>query len=549
MFEGRDEAICELLQTQGLVRLPPSAELRQGALTAGVTVAAQVIACGGLSRAQVLAAVAAHLGLSLELAPPVTVEPALLARVPRDLALARGIVPIRLGTEGLTVLALDPFDEPLSTDLAFALGQAVRVAVADPVRTAQLIQAAYGSDSAPTAVVEPSVAVLAEMAGQAPVVRFVSMVLEQAIRDRASDVHFEPFADEFRIRYRVDGALYEMTPPPRTLALPIASRLKVLADLDIAERRVPQDGRIRLGVADRQVDLRVSTLPTQAGESIVLRVLDASATRLSLDELGLPADILAGAKAAVSRPNGLFLVTGPTGSGKTTTLYGALQLLNQTELKLLTAEDPVEYELEGVMQLGVNPAAGLTFATALRAFLRQDPDVMMIGEIRDLETAQMAIQAALTGHLVLSTLHTNDAPTAIARLLDLGVEPFLVGATLEAVLAQRLVRKICPQCRGPWSPSAAQLQAVGEIGDAMPTARYFRGEGCPSCAQTGYRGRMGIFEWLPMTDALRELVGQEAPVSRLRDWRRAQGCQTLREAGLASARRGETTLEEVLCHT
>ena len=312
---------------------------------------------------------------------------------------------------------------------------------------------------------------------------------------------------------------------------------------------MPQDGRIRLGVADRQVDLRVSTLPTQAGESIVLRVLDASATRLSLDELGLPADILAGAKAAVSRPNGLFLVTGPTGSGKTTTLYGALQLLNQTELKLLTAEDPVEYELEGVMQLGVNPAAGLTFATALRAFLRQDPDVMMIGEIRDLETAQMAIQAALTGHLVLSTLHTNDAPTAIARLLDLGVEPFLVGATLEAVLAQRLVRKICPQCRGPWSPSAAQLQAVGEIGDAMPTARYFRGEGCPSCAQTGYRGRMGIFEWLPMTDALRELVGQESPVSRLRDWRRAQGCQTLREAGLASARRGETTLEEVLCHT
>jgi len=549
MFEGRDEAICELLQTQGLVRLPSIAELRQSALTAGVSVADQALARGGFSRAQLLAAVAAYLGLSHEAVPPLTVPPDVLARVPRDLALARGIVPIRLGPEGLTVLALDPFDGQLSTELAFVLGQAVRVAVADPGRTTQLIQAAYGSDAAPTAMAEPSAAVLVEMAGEAPVVRFVGMVLEQAIRDRASDVHFEPFADEFRIRYRVDGSLYEMTPPPRTLALPIASRLKVLADLDIAERRVPQDGRIRLGVADRQVDLRVSTLPTQAGESIVLRVLDASATRLSLDELGLPADILAGAKAAVSRPNGLFLVTGPTGSGKTTTLYGALQLLNQTELKLLTAEDPVEYELEGVMQLGVNPAAGLTFATALRAFLRQDPDVMMIGEIRDLETAQMAIQAALTGHLVLSTLHTNDAPTAIARLLDLGVEPFLVGATLEAVLAQRLVRKICPQCRVPWTPSAAQLQAVGDLGDSLPSARYFRGGGCPSCAQTGYRGRMGIFEWLPMTDELRELVGQEAPVSRLRDWRRAQGCQTLREAGLASAWRGETTLEEVLRYT
>ena len=286
-----------------------------------------------------------------------------------------------------------------------------------------------------------------QLAGQTPIIRFVNLVLGQAIRDQASDIHFEPFEHEFKIRYRIDGALYEMAPPPKALALPIISRLKVLANLNIAERRLPQDGRIKLTIAGRAVDLRVSTLPTQFGESVVLRVLDQSAVQLELGQLGLPAAIQAGVEEIIRRPNGIFIVTGPTGSGKTTTLYSCLKMLNTIDAKLLTVEDPVEYEIDGIMQVPVNLAAGLTFARALRTFLRQDPDIVMVGEIRDLETAQIAIQASLTGHLVLSTLHTNDAAGAVTRLVDMGIEPFLLASTLEAVLAQRLVRRICGSCR------------------------------------------------------------------------------------------------------
>jgi type IV pilus assembly protein PilB len=293
----------------------------------------------------------------------------------------------------------------------------------------------------------PSVTDLEALAGQAPVIQLVNQILAQAIRERASDIHFEPFEREFKIRYRVDGVLQERAPPPRALALPLASRLKVLADLNIAERRLPQDGRIRTTLEGRNVDLRVSTLPTQFGESIVLRVLDQSAVQLELGQLGLPAEVLVGFQDVIRRPNGIVVVTGPTGSGKTTTLYSGLRAIHVPGLKLLTAEDPVEYEIEGIMQVPVNPAAGLTFGAAMRAFLRQDPDVIMVGEIRDLETAQIAVQASLTGHLVMSTLHTNDAAAAVTRLLDLGVEAFLLATSLEGVLAQRLVRRICPECR------------------------------------------------------------------------------------------------------
>jgi type IV pilus assembly protein PilB len=341
-----------------------------------------------------------------------------------------------------------------------------------------------------------------------------------------------------------------MSPPPRSLALPILSRLKVLANLNIAERRLPQDGRIKLTLAGRAVDLRVSTLPTQFGESVVLRVLDQSSVRLDLAQIGLPPAIRAGVEEVIRRPNGIFVVTGPTGSGKTTTLYSCLKALNTVEAKLLTVEDPVEYEIDGIMQVPVNLGAGLTFARALRTFLRQDPDIIMVGEIRDLETAQIAIQAALTGHLVLSTLHTNDAPSAITRLVDMGLEPFLLASTIEAVLAQRLVRRLCPECRQPYEPAASLCrQIAGESAAALAGRPFYRASGCPACHHAGYKGRLGLFEFLPMTDALRELVVRGASLVELRRQAAEQGMLPLREAGLAAILAGDTTVEEVVKYT
>jgi len=439
----------------------------------------------------------------------------------------------------------------------------VRITVADPVRVQLLIRQHYGEeeislgaalDDLRSQVDGPDVAGLTEadieqLAGQTPLIRFVNLVLAQAIRDKASDIHFEPFEHDFKIRYRIDGALHEMSPPSKNLALPIISRLKVLAHLNIAERRLPQDGRIKLNLGGRAVDLRVSTLPTQFGESVVLRVLDQSSVRLELGQLGLPAAIQSGVEKVIRRPNGIFVVTGPTGSGKTTTLYSCLKALNTTDSKLLTVEDPVEYEIDGVMQVPVNLAAGLTFARALRTFLRQDPDIVMVGEIRDLETAQIAIQAALTGHLVLSTLHTNDAPSAVTRLTDMGIEPFLLASTLEAVLAQRLVRRLCPVCRAAYEPPEVLLLQLGVEPAQMSGRVFYRAVGCAACNLIGYKGRIGIFEFLPMTDALRELVVQGASLVRLRQQAVAQGMTTLRISGLAAILAGETTVEEVAKYT
>ncbi len=472
-------------------------------------------------------------------------------------------MPWRKDGHGLEVLTVDPENAQLAADLSFALDREVRLVRCDPDRLAVLIRDHYGDegpargpdlpgssggppDHPPD---DPSTEELATIAGQAPIIQLVNQVLAQAIRDRASDIHFEPFESSFRIRCRIDGVLYEQAPPSKSLALPIASRLKVLANLDIAERRLPQDGRIRLNLAGRNVDLRVSTMPTQFGESVVLRVLDRSAVQLDLKQLGLPAEVLTGVRRSLRRPNGIFLVTGPTGSGKTTTLYSGLREISTPGLKVLTIEDPVEYEIDGIMQVPVNPVAGLTFASALRSLLRQDPDVIMVGEIRDVETAQIAIQAALTGHLVLSTLHTNDAPAAVTRLIDMGIEPFLLASTIEAVLAQRLVRRICPNCRVPDKPSPA-LRAQLELESDWPRDEaFFRGNGCPECNRTGYRGRTGIFEWLVMTEPLRELVAQRAPVAEIRQRAREQGMRSLREEARRAAVDGQSTLEEMLRHT
>ena len=388
-----------------------------------------------------------------------------------------------------------------------------------------------------------------QLAGLTPIIRFVNVVLAQAIRDRASDIHFEPFEHEFRIRYRIDGALHDMPSPPRPLARPIISRLKVVGGLNIAERRLPQDGRIRLTLAGRAVDLRVSTLPTQFGESVVLRVLDQSAVRLDLGQLGMPEAVRRGVEEVIHRPNGIFLVTGPTGSGKTTTLYSCLKALNTPEAKLLTIEDPVEYEIDGVMQVPVNLAAGLTFAGALRSFLRQDPDIVMIGEIRDLESAQIGLQASLTGHLVLSTLHTNDAPSAITRLVDMGIEPFLLASTVEAVLAQRLLRRICPSCRVLHDPDVAVLRQLGADPVVFADRKFYRGAGCATCNLLGYKGRIGIYEFLRMSDTFRELIMSGASLVELRQQARTEGLIPLRAAGLAAIFAGDTTVEEVLKYT
>ena len=557
MYDGHDQAIAALLRETNLLPEETLAALCEECRLTGRSLAGTVVGRGFVEGRALLHRVAEHLGLACVEDPPSAVAREVAASVPGDLARRYAVVPLRADAGSIELLAVDPFQPGLAGDLTFALGRDVRLVVADPGRVRHLLRIHYGGEAggggrpAGDAVPAgeggggPTEADLEQKAGQTPVVRFVSHVLSQAVRDHASDIHFEPFEGDFKVRCRIDGTLREVPPPPAHLAQPVISRLKVLAGLNIAERRVPQDGRIRFVVDGRSVDLRISTLPTQSGESVVLRVLDPSAAPLQLAELGMSPETAAALQAVIHRPGGILLVTGPTGSGKTTTLYGCLRMINHPELKVLTAEDPVEYEIEGVMQLPVNPAIGLTFATALRSFLRQDPDVLMIGEIRDLETAQIAIQAALTGHLVLSTLHTNDTTGAVTRLIDLGVEPYLLCATLEAVLAQRLVRRVCPACREQSEPPASLLAELGR--ELMPaTLRGFhRGRGCAACQQTGYSGRTGIFEWLQLSEPLRELVRQRAPALDIKRLAVERGMQTLRAAGLRAVFDGLTTPEEL----
>jgi type IV pilus assembly protein PilB len=550
MFEGHDQAVAALLRARSLVPAETLALLGDECRTTGRPLARAVVEQGWVDRGALLRAVAEHLGLACAEELPPAVAPEIAAVVPGELARRHGVVPLRADARSVELLAVDPFDGSLAGVLAFALGRDVRLVVADPAVVARLLQRHYGGP-APAggelvrAEDGSAAADLERMAAQTPVVRFVDRVLGQTVRERASDVHFEPFEGEFKVRCRVDGTLRDVASAPPPFALPVISRLKVLAGLNIAERRVPQDGRLRFAADGRSVDLRVSTLPTQGGESVVLRVLDQSAAPLELAELGMAAALEATVREIVRRPNGIVLVTGPTGSGKTTTLYSCLRLINTPAVKILTVEDPVEYELDGLMQLPVNPAIGLTFAAALRSFLRQDPDVLMVGEIRDLETAQIAIQAALTGHLVLSTLHTNDAAGAVTRLTDMGVEPYLLCATLEAVLAQRLVRCVCPDCRAPADAPATLREQLGLEPEHLAGRHLVRGRGCEACRQTGCRGRTGIFEWLRMDEPIRELVMRRAPAVVIKQKAVERGMETLRSAGLRAVFDGRTSLEEL----
>lgn len=484
---------------------------------------------------------------------------ALLGLVPAGMARLHGALPVSYDSEGISVCLTDPLNPQILEDLRFAIGQEVKLMVAPDYLVEQKINDLYGGQEKAMEDIlsqldgglnfEGSEGSMEEEANSAPIMRYVDLVLFQAIREKASDIHFEPFENEFKIRYRVDGSLYEMAPPPKHLALPIISRVKVMSNMNIAERRIPQDGRIVKQIGEQHIDMRVSSLPTQYGESVVLRVLDRNSVNLNLTALGLPPHIHEYVIDTMNMPNGIFIVTGPTGAGKTTTLYAALREINKIETKILTAEDPVEYDVDGIIQIPTNEAIGLSFARVLRAFLRQDPDKILVGEMRDFETSQIAIQASLTGHLVLSTLHTNDASGAITRLVDMGSEPFLVAASLEGVLAQRLIRTICSECKSPYEPSQAILSQLGVSPHELGDKSFYTGKGCQKCAQSGYKGRGGLFELLNVTDPLRELIIERAPSVVIKQKAIELGMTTLREDGLRSIYEGKTTIEEVLKYT
>ena len=484
---------------------------------------------------------------------------ALLGLVPAGMARLHGALPVTYDEQGISVCLTDPLNPQVLEDLRFAIGQEVKLVVAPDYLVEQKINELYGGEEKAMDDIlsqldgglnfDGGEGALEEEANSAPIMRYVDLVLFQAIKEKASDIHFEPFENEFKIRYRVDGSLYEMSPPPKHLALPIISRIKVMSNMNIAERRIPQDGRIVKQIGDQHIDMRVSSLPTQYGESVVLRVLDRNSINLDLPALGLPKHVHDYVIDTMNMPNGIFIVTGPTGAGKTTTLYAALRNINKVDTKILTAEDPVEYDVDGIIQVPTNEAIGVTFGRVLRAFLRQDPDKILVGEMRDFETSQIAIQASLTGHLVLSTLHTNDAAGAVTRLVDMGSEPFLVAASLEGILAQRLLRTICEDCKAPYEPSEAILSQLGVAPHELGDKAFYTGRGCKTCGNTGYKGRAGLFELLDVTDPIRDLIIERAPSVVLKQKAIELGMTTLREDGLRTIYEGKTTIEEVLKYT
>jgi len=559
-----DKQVADLFIEQHVLQPSQAEDVLNEASLNGKTIAQALIDGGFLDEKAFYQNIADALGTEYVDLADKEIPPAVLKLIPGGLARLHRALPIEMSGNILRVALVDPLDPRAAEDLRFAIGKDVDVVVAPTEQIENRIKEYYGSDTSSMEEVlkqlgeagqmlrirgDGTAAAVEAEANATPIIRFVDLILYQAIQDRASDIHFEPFENEFKIRYRVDGALYEMSPPPRHLALPVISRVKVMASMNIAERRLPQDGRIQKNIAGRPVDLRVSTLPTQFGESLVLRVLDRSTVNLDLEMLGMPNYIHDYILEIIERPNGIFIVTGPTGSGKTTTLYSCLRKINTIDSKLLTAEEPVEYDLEGIVQVPVNEAIDLTFARVLRAFLRQDPDRIMVGETRDLETAQISIQASLTGHLVFTTLHTNDAPGAVTRLIDMGVEPFLISSTLEAVLGQRLLRSICPNCRTAYQPNESILAQLELSRREIGAKQFYYGKGCDSCNNTGYKGRKGIYELMKITDPIRELINERAPTVVLKQKAIELGMVTLRQDGLRSIFASDTTIEEVLKYT
>ena len=563
-IEDVNRDLWELLVSAGIASNDQLTQMHDEHLELGKEFRDVVINSGLITEDDMLQLIADQIGTAYIELETLDIPAAVAAKISGTSARMYGAIPFDDEGGVLSLAVKNPLDYRLGDDLQYVTGCECRIFVAKPETVDTLLNKMYPDDD------ESLDAMLAElteddivdmnntgasdkdltaMASNAPIVKFVELVLNQAIKDKASDIHFEPFKDKFRIRYRIDGALYEMPPPPIHLALPVISRIKVLSGLNIAERRLPQDGRIELRVAGKPIDMRVSTLPTMYGESVVLRILDRSSVQLDLDTLGLEPKLLGDLRELIKNPNGIIAVTGPTGSGKTTTLYGCLNEINTIEDKILTAEDPVEYDIDGIMQVPVKENVGMTFAKALKAFLRQDPDRIMVGEIRDLETASISIQAALTGHLVFSTLHTNDSAGTITRLIDMGIEPFLITSSLIAILAQRLVRKICPHCKSTYKPTEKDLKMLGITRDYIGDNDFYYGKGCDTCNGSGYKGRRGLYELLVMSDPIRDLIYDRSPTAVLSSKARAEGMKTLREDGVQAILQGDTTIEEVLKYT
>jgi len=566
MTEEINSPLLSLLREQGMLDDLQYEEVA-GEIKRNASPVIQVLQDFGIMKLpDILHVMATALGTEVVQLKGREIPPEVFKLIPAKVAQMYHCLPVGIVNGQLQVALADPLDPARTDEIQFVAKRDVQIVVADPAEIQRGIERCYGQEESESFAeilkelgdekltreavsVGDDVKAAEELANQVPIVKFVNLVLQQAVLDRASDIHFEPFESEYRIRYRVDGALYEMAPPPKHLSLPVASRIKIMANLNISELRLPQDGRINLALGGKMVDLRVSTLPTAFGESIVLRVLDRSSVNLEVESLGFPKYVYDFVTEVIQRPNGIFVVTGPTGCGKTTTLYSCLRRVNTIDSKLLTAEDPVEFDIEGIMQVAINEAQGMTFAKALKSFLRQDPDVIMVGEMRDLETAQISIQASLTGHLVLSTLHTNDSPGAVTRLVDMGVEPFLISSTLMAVLGQRLVRTICKNCRTPFEPTEQQLSLLGlsphDLGDKV----FHYGRGCATCNDTGYKGRKGIYELLVVSDAIRNLINERAPTVVMRQKAVELGMVTLHEDGLRSIFDGDTTIDEVVKYT
>jgi type IV pilus assembly protein PilB len=541
-------------------------EARNMAKQTGTKVQDTLVKLGYISAQEVMSAIAEFHGLQFIDLSEVTIPQAVIELVPESVARENFVLPMSQDNGALKIIMSDPSDFDTLQKLQFILNKDIQPVLAPREQIVEAINKHYGqsetesvdsmlqefTDTAIDFNESASASALAAAGEEsdAPVVKLVNLMIQEAISLRASDIHVEPFADRVRVRYRIDGVLVERDSPPRRLLAPLVSRIKIMATIDIAEKRRPQDGRIKLTTGGKHFDLRVSVLPTVHGQSVVMRILDRGNIQISIRDLGFGEHDYKRFQQIIKRPNGIFLVTGPTGSGKTTTLYAALNELNRPDRKIITAEDPVEYYLPGVNQVEVKHQIGLDFARIIRAMLRQAPNIILVGEIRDNETAEIAVQASLTGHLVFSTLHTNDAPSAITRLTDIGVPPFLIASSVIAIMAQRLVRMVCPKCKEPDEPDAAELKAAGLTPDQLSHATFMRGRGCNHCYHTGYRGRLGIFEMLRMNSAMREMTFNRAPTQEIRRQSRLHGMRTLLEDGIDKAVRGITTMEEVLsiCH-
>ena len=565
---AQDEYIVEILRDVGLVSHEDILKAKEKSKAEEMGLVDALIAMGRISHMDVSKALASQFGMDTINLSEYRVPDDVLALVPKHVARRYKIIPVYKHDNTLTIAISDPLDVDTVDSLRYLLRMNVEPVVAAKNDIESSITRYYGSaddtvenmlqeitegeidlgiigDKATEAKIEEST----ETDTDAPIIKLVGLVIMEAYRNRASDIHIEPMEKRLRVRYRIDGVLHEVDNPPKRLQAAIMSRLKIMSNMSIAEKRVPQDGRIQLPVMGKTLDLRVSCLPTNHGESIVMRILDKTSLLLGLGDLGFFSDDQEVMAKIINMPDGVFLVTGPTGSGKTTTLYGCLNEINKPDRKIITVEDPVEYQLSGINQVQVNPEINLTFAAALRSILRQAPNIIMIGEIRDLETANIAVQAALTGHLVFSTLHTNDAPSAVTRIVDMGVKPFLVASAVRAIMAQRLIRKVCQKCKQPYTPTQYEMEVLKLNPDEMKNATLVKGTGCNECSRTGYRGRMGIYEIFNVDDEVRRLIYEKVPSNVIRARARELGMRTLREDGVRKIMAGITTPEEVISIT